>query len=64
MGYYLSNGDWLVAGVAGNIASGCIIEQIGMPNVEGDMFNGKTLKERLEYYKDQNPELEVEFPWL
>ncbi|RCK56081.1 Protein MAK32 [Candida viswanathii] len=64
MGFCLSNGDWTQAGIAGNISSGCIIEKLGMPEVSGDVFNGKTLKERLEVYRGLNPGVDVELDWI
>ncbi|RLV92130.1 Protein MAK32 [Spathaspora sp. JA1] len=64
MGYYLSRQNWQVAGIAGNIASGCIVEQLGMPQVRGDLINGKSLAERLEIYKAGNPQLNVDFTWI
>ncbi|KAI5967441.1 MAK32 [Candida theae] len=65
MGWYLSQGDWLVGGVCGNIASGCIIEKLGVPKVneEGQEFNGKTLQERLDKYLDMT-KINVELKWL
>ncbi|EGW34909.1 protein necessary for structural stability of L-A double-stranded RNA-containing particles [Spathaspora passalidarum NRRL Y-27907] len=65
MGYYLSGGNWQVAGIAGNIASGCIIEQLGMPKVNSDLINRKSLSERLDIYKSQNPNFsEISFTWV
>ncbi|KAG5422015.1 MAK32 [Candida metapsilosis] len=65
MGWYLSKGDWLIGGVCGNIASGCIIEKLGMPKVSKDgwSFNGKTLQERADRYLD-NAKLNVKLNWL
>ncbi|EER31799.1 conserved hypothetical protein [Candida tropicalis MYA-3404] len=63
MGFCLSNGNWLQAGVAGNISSGCIIEKLGMPVVDGDLFNGKTLQERVKTYQLQNPTLHIDLDW-
>ncbi|CAK9438610.1 uncharacterized protein LODBEIA_P28340 [Lodderomyces beijingensis] len=57
MGWYLSGGDWMRAAVCGNISSGCIIEKLGVPLVQGDKYNGLTLEERLDIYYNANPEL-------
>ena len=55
-GYCMSKGNWKVAGVCGNLASGCIIESLGMPTLttgqsECEAWNGIITKERLENYK-------------
>ncbi|CAK9683318.1 unnamed protein product [Candida parapsilosis] len=66
MGWYLSQHDWEVGGVCGNIASGCIIERLGMPKVseDGMKFNGKTLQERVDIYLRNNEELNVNLNWI
>lgn len=64
MGFCLSGGDWLQAGIAGNISSGCIIEKLGVPIVKGNVFNGKTLHERVEKYQSQNPTLKIKLVWI
>ncbi|KAL6453726.1 MAK32 Protein MAK32 [Candida maltosa Xu316] len=64
MGFCLSKGNWLEAGICGNISSGCVIEKLGMPVVKGDTFNDKTFRERLKTYIDQNPSLKVNFDWI
>lgn len=53
IGYYLTN-DLVIAGVLGNIASGCIIEKLAMPVKDGEVWNGKTVKERLTCYLQNN----------
>lgn len=57
MGWYSSQEDWIYAAVCGNISSGCIVEKLGMPIVEGERFNGLTLQERLHIYYNANPQL-------
>lgn len=44
--------DINIASVYGNVAAGCAIEQIGMPDFDVVAFkwNGKTLEERVRYY--------------
>ncbi|CCG22700.1 Mak32 protein [Candida orthopsilosis Co 90-125] len=66
MGWYLSQGDWLVGGICGNIASGCIIERLGMPKVSEDgwKLNGKSLRERVDTYLRNNSKLDVKLNWL
>ncbi|KAI5961773.1 MAK32 [Candida margitis] len=66
MGWYLSQGDWQIGGVCGNIASGCIIERLGMPKVcqDGWKFNGKSLQERVDIYQRDNPALNIKVDWL
>ncbi|CAI5757590.1 unnamed protein product [Candida verbasci] len=70
MGYYLSNRNWLVGGICGNIASGCIIEKLGMPKVEENKFNGLSFKQRLNKYLDDNKEIDEkieikkDFSWI
>lgn len=53
MGYYLTR-DPIIGGIFGNIASGCIIEKLGLAKREGSKWNGKTTRERLEIYLAQN----------
>lgn len=57
-GYCLSEGNWKVAGVCGNLASGCIIEGLGMPTLstgesKSEAWNGIMTKDRLENYKSK-----------
>lgn len=50
--FYLSKQEWLIAGILGNVASGCIVEKLGMPLREPntEVWNGVSTKERLETY--------------
>ncbi|CAL9730574.1 protein Mak32p [Monosporozyma unispora] len=52
MGYILSHGDLKYASICGNVVSGCIIEQIGIPQWDATKktWNGHTFKERFDYY--------------
>ncbi|KAG2733737.1 hypothetical protein G9P44_003262 [Scheffersomyces stipitis] len=58
-GFYLSGGNWLVAGVSGNLVSGCVIEKLGMPlrQSETNKWNGSTVSERLDTYLKNNPQI-------
>ncbi|CAH6719545.1 hypothetical protein CLIB1444_02S11012 [[Candida] jaroonii] len=49
IGFYLTN-DLVIAGILGNIASGCIIEKLAMPTKIGNIWNGKSVEERLDWY--------------
>lgn len=65
MGYYLSN-DLVVGGICGNVASGCIIEKLGLAKRDGEKWNGKTATERLQEYA-RNERLQQyidEIDWL
>lgn len=65
-GLLLSNGDWLTAGVCGNLASGCVIEQLGMPQVDavdGDVWNGTSITDRLHTYAGEHA-VAAQMPWL
>ncbi|ODV68001.1 Ribokinase-like protein [Hyphopichia burtonii NRRL Y-1933] len=54
----LSNGDWLYSAIMGTLISGCIIEKLGVACVEKDeIWNGKTLKDRLQYYLNREQDL-------
>ncbi|KAI5955779.1 MAK32 [Candida jiufengensis] len=53
MGWILTQ-NWLMAGIFGNIGSGCIIEKLGMPTIEGDKFNGLSFKDRFTKYIKEN----------
>lgn len=55
------SGDWIAAGIAGNIASGIVIEKLGMPKVEGDLWNGVLFHDRLAHYLAANKNLLSEF---
>lgn len=53
----LSRGDWLIAGVFGNLISGAVIEKLGPPAVEksvSENWNGSSLEDRLKTYIQQN----------
>lgn len=56
----LSKGDWLVAGVFGNLISGAVIERLGPPAVENcvpEKWNGTSLERRLDKYIGRNSAL-------
>ncbi|OBA22467.1 Ribokinase-like protein [Metschnikowia bicuspidata var. bicuspidata NRRL YB-4993] len=44
------SGDWITAAVVGTIASGIVIERLGMPLVDGDVWNGVLFHDRLARY--------------
>lgn len=49
--------DWLIAGVMANIASGIIIERLGVPELKNGEWNGLSVKARLQTYISRNLEL-------
>lgn len=53
-GFILSNGDYDIASICGNIGSGVCIETLGMPNLEDNRWNGLNLKERISIYLKNN----------
>lgn len=57
-GLCLSKGDWVIGGICGNIASGCVIERLGMPRLylglSDEKWNGSSTSKRLKYYVDMN----------
>lgn len=46
--------DWLIAGVMGNLASGCVIETLGMPKLLNEVWNGNSVEDRLQNYMKSN----------
>ncbi|SCV04987.1 LANO_0G16006g1_1 [Lachancea nothofagi CBS 11611] len=50
LGFVLSKGDLITASICGNIAAACSIEQLGVPQREGDKWNGLTFRQRLDSY--------------
>lgn len=67
-GFYLSK-DLIVGGICGNLASGCIIEKLGMAKKDGIQWNGKSVKQRLQIYLNNNEHLRSivdvnKFDWL
>lgn len=44
--------DLVVAGICGNLVSGCVIERLGMPLKEGSNWNGKSMADRWELYRE------------
>ncbi|SCU99125.1 LADA_0H17700g1_1 [Lachancea dasiensis] len=50
LGFVLSDGNLDVASICGNIAAACAIEQLGVPQRQGDKWNGLTFEERLSHY--------------
>lgn len=68
-GFCLSNFDWKVAGICGNLASGCVIEKLGMPTYDKvkDTWTNMSVKNRLKIYANNNPSLEIDelkFSWI
>ncbi|KAK6202616.1 protein necessary for structural stability of L-A double-stranded RNA-containing particles [Scheffersomyces amazonensis] len=57
--FYLSNGNWLLSGILGNLASGCIIEKLGPPirNASTEEWNGLSIQTRFNNYILQNQQL-------
>lgn len=53
--------NWLIAGIMGNLASGCVIESLGMPKLREELWNGRSVKERLQSYIDANHENLTDF---
>lgn len=53
---YLSHKDWMIAGAFGNVASGCIIEKLGMPlrKAGTEEWNGTSIMARLQHYVEVN----------
>ncbi|EGV66080.1 Double-stranded RNA-containing particles stability [Yamadazyma tenuis] len=49
MGLYISRNP-VAAAICGNLVSGCVIEALGMPQVEARKWNGRTMAERWEQY--------------
>lgn len=52
--------DWLIAGIFGNLVSGCIIERLGVAKLtdqDHDAWNGLTIRQRLDIYLHQNKSL-------
>lgn len=56
---YTATGSLEVGNICGNIAAGCVIEQMGVPkfNPTTREWNGLTLKQRLDRYLKENPSL-------
>lgn len=55
------SGDWLTSGILANLASGCVIETLGMPKLDGEKWNKLTVKERLQLYLNSNKEILADF---
>lgn len=57
-GLLLSKGDWIIGGICGNVASGCVIERLGMPQVSlgnsNEEWNGLSSIKRIEHYANIN----------
>lgn len=49
--------DWLLAGIVANVASGIVIERLGMPSVNGDVWNGRHFMDRIKHYVGLNSQL-------
>lgn len=52
-------GDWIVSAILASIASGIVIEQLGMPNLadEDELWNGESVEDRLKIYMGRNGHL-------
>lgn len=50
------SGDWLLAAVLASVASGVVIEKLGMPTLQGELWNGISTRERLDIYINRNKE--------
>lgn len=61
-GFLLAKGDWKVGAIMGSLASGCIIERLGMPLKETgrEKWNGISMYDRLALYLSRNPQLAVD----
>lgn len=55
------SGDWLLAGVLASVASGIVIEQLGLPSVVGDVWNGLSIHDRLAKYCTWHKEIVGDF---
>lgn len=57
-GLLLSKGDWVIGGICGNVASGCVIERLGMPQLSqghtDEKWNGLSTVKRLNHYTEMN----------
>lgn len=51
------SGNWLLAGVLANIASGIVVERLGVPKLENELWNGTSVKDRLDFYIANNSHL-------
>lgn len=54
------SGDWLLSAVLATVASGIVIEKLGMPTLQNEFWNNETVKERLSSYIDRNRALLLE----
>lgn len=52
--FVLSEGNWAIASICGNIGAGIAIEQIGMPEYEEDKWNGWGVDDRVRWYIKSN----------
>ncbi|CAH2350711.1 hypothetical protein CLIB1423_02S03400 [[Candida] railenensis] len=63
VGYLLSNKDWKVGAICGNLVSGCIIEKLGPPEVKLEnnieYWNDKSMGERLYEYRRKYPSIDM-----
>lgn len=50
-------GDWIVSAILASIASGIVIEQLGMPHLADEMWNKESVEERLNSYMGRNEHL-------
>lgn len=51
-------GDWIFSAILATIASGIVIEQLGMPCLDHNKWNGNSVDDRLNNYLSSNPHLD------
>lgn len=49
--------DWIVSAILASLASGIVIEQLGMPHLSNELWNGSSLESRLSTYMERNEHL-------
>lgn len=60
--------DWVIAGVLANLASGAVIERLGTPHIDSNVWNGVSVRDRIRQYLKAHPNLpksslENQLPW-
>lgn len=55
--FVLTKGDWLTSSICGNLASGCVIERLGVPEIKDGKWNGHSLQDRWVNYRERNDKL-------
>ncbi|KAG7192485.1 uncharacterized protein KQ657_001579 [Scheffersomyces spartinae] len=71
VGLLMSGYDWKIAGICGNLASGCVIEQLGMPLVDagvgnnnGDVWNKIHVLKRFQNYVTKHAINNAQLSWM